>query len=117
MAPLPSIVALTRSVVTVTCSVATVAAVVGAATGAVPGAAVVPGNAALGVGRPLAAGSVTGADADFATGEGPNSEGWPLCLFQASQISTSDIEKTTHSRVRRISVMERSGPELETAGA
>jgi hypothetical protein len=35
----------------------------------------------------------------------PNIDGWPVCLFQLSHSSTSDIVKTTHSRVRRISVM------------
>ena len=36
---------------------------------------------------------------------GLNSDGWPLYLFHPSHSRTSDIVKTTHSRVRRISFM------------
>jgi hypothetical protein len=53
---------------------------------------------------------VAGAGGAEATGLGagaPKMDGWPVCLFQASHSRTSDIVKTTHSRVRRISVMER----------
>ena len=41
----------------------------------------------------------------------PNSEACPVCRCQASHSMNSDIMKTTHSRVRRISVMRLSGSE------
>ena len=45
----------------------------------------------------------------LAAGRGaPKMLGWPVCLFHASHSRTSDIVKTTHSRVRRISVMGRA---------
>ena len=49
----------------------------------------------------------------------PNSVGWPVCLLHASQSRTSDIVKTTHSRVRRISVMgafQRGGSRVSATG-
>jgi hypothetical protein len=43
-----------------------------------------------------------------AAGRPAEQRGLPVCLFHASHSRTSDIVKTTHSRVRRISVMEAS---------
>jgi len=60
---------------------------------------------AAGAGNAAAGGVEAGALAALRAGGDPNSEGWPVCLFQASQSSTSDIVKTTHKSVRRISVM------------
>jgi hypothetical protein len=62
--------------------------------------------AELGRGTPADAGGVTGpAAAGFVAGAGLKKDGCPLCLFHASQIRNRDIENTTQSRVRRISVM------------
>jgi len=90
-----------------------------AAAGTAAGTAV-PGSAAvLATGTPAAAGATVpeaGAGAGLAPGAAavlrggpPKIDGWPLCLFHASQSRTSDIVKTTQSRVRRISVMGGSG--------
>ena len=53
---------------------------------------------------PLAAGGAFAAT-DLDGGGGEKREGWPVCLFQASQIRNSDIENTTHRIVRRVSFM------------
>ena len=116
--PTVSKVALTTSVVMVTCSVATrgalgtaagaaaVPAAVGAGTPAAPGAAGWAEGTTAGAGGCPVAG-VGGAEATGLGAGAPKMDGWPVCLFQASHSRTSDIVKTTHSRVRRISVMER----------
>jgi hypothetical protein len=107
-------VAFTTSVVTVTFSDNVVA---GAAVGNVEGTLVAAaGDAALATGKvelgsvaeAPAAGTAAGAAAGFVTATGLNNDGLPLALFQPSYSKNSDIEKTTHNRVRRISFMGRS---------
>jgi hypothetical protein len=66
-----------------------------AATGVAPLAA-----AEAGVGTPLPE-----AAAEAAGTGPPNRVGWPLWRLHASHSRTSDMVNTTHSRVRRISVM------------
>ena len=69
-------------------------------------AATGPAVAVDGVGRPtLDAGTVAGAATR--AGGGPKNEGWPLCLFQASQIRNSEAENTTQRMLRRMSVMRK----------
>ena len=71
------------------------------------GVAVAAGPVAAGregVGKPTLGGRPA-AGAATRAGGGPNNDGWPLCLFQASQIRNSETENTTQSKVRRISVM------------
>ena len=53
------------------------------------------------VGAVGAVGVAAGADAWRVAGAGPNSDGSPLCLFQASQISTNDIEKKLLQHLKR----------------
>ena len=66
-------------------------------------------TAALGVGTPATgeAAAAGGLAVSVATGRGlpPNIDGWPVCTVHLSHNSTNDMVKTTHSRVRRISVM------------
>src|SRR5262245_35885256 len=103
-------VALTRSVVSVTCSPpgAELAAAAGAVGAAADVAVAALGTAAPGAGPLLGTAAVPCGGADAVAlgraGVPPNSVGAPVCLFQASHNRTSDITKTTHSRVRRISV-------------
>jgi hypothetical protein len=69
----------------------------------------VPGNA-LAAGTPAAAEALPGAGAVAVGRAGPpNIDGWPLDLFQPSHSRTSEVTKTTHNRVRRISVMGKVG--------
>jgi hypothetical protein len=75
------------------------------AAGAAPGTA-----AAVGAGTPTAGGGAAAPAWPLglvAAGRGlpPNIDGWPVCTVHLSHNSTSDMVKTTHSRVRRISVM------------
>jgi hypothetical protein len=98
---------LTTSVVIVTRSAATVAAGAEAAGTAAVAAA---GAARPGTGTPPTAAGVAPEAAPTAAGliacaGGLKNDGCPLCLFQASQIRNKDIEKMTHNKVRRISVM------------
>ena len=85
------------------------AAAVGVA--AAPDAGVATGRApvALAVGTPTCdAGSAPAGAALTAAagrGEAENIDGWPVCLFHPSHSRTSDMVKTTQSRVRRMSVM------------
>ena len=105
--PWASNVAFITSVVTLTCVLGAGGAAGGAA-GTAPGVATAAGAGVVaGAGTAVAAGGAAGAVVG-AVGRGPKIDGSPWCLFQASHSRTSDIENTTHSRVRRISVMERS---------
>ena len=62
---------------------------------------------ALDVGKAaLLATELGGAEADVFSGAGLNIEGCPVCFCQASHKNTKDMENTTQSIVRRISVMK-----------
>src|SRR5450830_48947 len=66
-----------------------------------------PAAVAVAAGTPPPEAGAAGADEDTALGAGLNIEGCPLCFCQPSQSRTRDIVNTTHSTVRRISVMGR----------
>ena len=107
-------VALTTSVVMVTLSESVEAGVAAGTLLAVEAAAVAVGAGKFEFGKfefgklaEVTAGGVT-AGAGFVTATGLNSDGLPLALFQPSYSKNNDIEKTTHSRVRRISFMGQS---------
>ena len=62
---------------------------------------------ALGVGNAaLLATALGGAEAAVFAGAGLNIDGCPVCFCQASHKNTKDMENTTQSMVRRISVMK-----------
>ena len=106
--PLVSKVAFTTSVVMVTFSLDTGTAAPAAGVAAV---GVAPATVAA-AGTPAADGAVlAGAAPDAATGlgtAGANIDGWPLCVFQASQSITSETENTIQRMERRMSVMDGS---------
>jgi hypothetical protein len=99
--PTLSKVATARSVRTVTFSLG-----IGAADEAAEGTAGLAAPACCGAGGTPAVPAGGALEADAAGLDvGPKIDGLPVCLFQASHSRTSDIVKTTQSRVRRISVM------------